>query len=78
MKNPQYSYTFAGWDKAITAVTGDATYTAVFTQTIKQYKVAFDASGHGSSPAAITVSVGQKITTQFGINNSNCVYTKTF
>ena len=57
----QYSYAFAGWDKAITAVTGDVTYTAVFTQTAKRYKVTFDANGHGTSPAAITVSVGQKI-----------------
>ena len=35
----QYSYDFAGWDPELTTVTGDADYTAVFTQRINQYKI---------------------------------------
>ena len=37
----QYSYEFAGWNKTIVAVTGNTTYTAVFTQITNSYVVTF-------------------------------------
>lgn len=37
--NAQYFYTFSGWSPEITSVTGDITYTALFSQGIKGYRI---------------------------------------
>ena len=37
----QYSYTFTGWDKEITEVTGDAVYTAVYEAKVNVYTIKF-------------------------------------
>ena len=37
----QYTYTHLDWDPALTAVTGDATYTATYSTTLNQYTIRF-------------------------------------
>ena len=37
----QYTYTFKDWDKEIAEVTGEATYNAEFTPTLRSYKIIF-------------------------------------
>ncbi len=38
-RTQQYSYEFAGWDPELTTVSGDATYTARFTETVNTYTI---------------------------------------
>ncbi|MBE6464305.1 MAG: hypothetical protein E7003_03145 [Eggerthellaceae bacterium] len=37
----QYDYVFAGWSPEVSDVTGDATYTATYDETLRQYNVTF-------------------------------------
>ena len=37
----QYEYSFAGWTPALAEVTGEATYTATYNETVRQYTVKF-------------------------------------
>ena len=37
--NAQYSYEFSGWDPAVVEVTGEATYTAQFTESVNAYTI---------------------------------------
>lgn len=41
----QYTYSFAGWDKPIATVTGNATYKATYNSVVNQYQVIFDTKG---------------------------------
>ena len=39
--NEQYTYNFSGWDKAVVAVGGNATYKAQFEQVVNKYTISF-------------------------------------
>ncbi len=45
----QYTYTFNGWDKTLTAVTGNETYTAVFTESVREYTITWIVDGQSTS-----------------------------
>jgi hypothetical protein len=53
----EYRYTFGWWTPTIVNVTWDATYTATYNSTTKQYTVTFDSDGW-SSVDPITVDYG--------------------
>ena len=46
--DPEYTYTFAGWDNEIAPVTGDATYTATYNSSLRIYDASVGESLHGS------------------------------
>ena len=75
----QYSYTFSGWDKEITAVTGDVTYTAQFTETTNTYTVTW-IDGDGNTLKTDTVAYGTTPTYDGATptKESNAQYTYTF
>ena len=62
----QYTYTFTGWSPAIATVTGDATYTATYSQTVNIYTITwldYDGStiktetlAYGATPTCATPS----------------------
>ena len=56
----EYTYTFAGWSPEITSVTGEATYTATFTETPVDYKLTWKVDGE--SYRNETVPFGNTIT----------------
>jgi hypothetical protein len=53
----EYTYTFSGWSPAIVAVTGNATYTATFSNDVNSYTVTLDAE-HGTVTGAGTYTYG--------------------
>ena len=58
---PYASYIFKGWSPALTEVTVDATYTAVFEEIPVTFPVTFDLHGHGGTVPGQSVAYGAKV-----------------
>ena len=58
----QYTYTFKGWSPEVSAVTGNVTYTATYTQTVNTYTVTFDANGGKGSMEDQSFNYGADVT----------------
>ena len=57
----QYSYTFAGWDSALTNIVADRTITATYTESLREYAIKY-------------VSKGVTVKTANGLYGDNIVY----
>lgn len=57
----QYNYTFSGWSPSVGAITGNTTYTAQFTQTLRNYAVTFK-DENGATLKTETVNYGSTVT----------------
>ena len=73
----QYSYTFKGWSPAITAVTGDTTYTAQFDSTVNEYTITWK-NDDGSVIDTTTVEYGTVPTHADATKAATAQYTYTF
>ncbi len=56
----QYRYTFKDWDKPLTAVTEDTTYTATFNEILREYTVTWKNQDGTQTIDTTTVKYGQK------------------
>lgn len=65
--SPAYHYEFKGWQPEITKVTGNATYTAVFEQTITCYDITFELDEGESRMLSVPYGSVPVFTEEFGV-----------
>ncbi len=73
----QFSYTFTGWSPAVAAVTGDATYTAVFKETTNSYSVTWKMDD-GSELGKETYAYGEMPAHEAPAKEATAQYSYTF
>ena len=73
----QYTYDFAGWTPNVVSVTGDATYTATYTQTLRYYTVTWK-DDNGSTLGSDTLPYGDTPLRADPTKAATAQYTYTF
>ena len=72
----EYTYTFSGWSPTLEEVSGNATYTAVFTESVREYDITFIVNGEST---VISVEYGElPVFSGSTTKNSTAQYTYTF
>ena len=75
----QYTYKFAGWDKEITVVTGNATYTAEFTNILNYYTIKFvGENGVVLQETKVAYGATPEYTGETPVKEGNAQYSYTF
>lgn len=73
----QYSYTFAGWNPSPTSVTGNAVYTATYTQSLRSYTIVWQ-QDDGTLIDTTTVAYGEVPTHADAVKAPDVDFTYTF
>ena len=73
----EYTYTFAGWSPAVSAVSGNATYTATYTATKNSYTITW-LQDDGNTIDETTVEYGEVPTHEDPTKDATAEYTYTF
>ena len=76
-EDAQYTYAFSGWSPAVSAVTGNATYTAVYTSTVKTYTVTWK-QDDGTVIDTATVAYGETPTHSDPVKAATAQYSYIF
>ena len=74
----QYSYAFAGWDAALAAVTGEATYSATFDSTVNKYLITFKNGDETLQSTEVEYGVAPVYTGEMPSRPATAEYTYSF
>ncbi len=74
----QYTYTFTGWDTTPVAVTGPATYTATFSETVNEYEISWVVEGVTVASGAVAYGTRPTYTGETPTKESTAEYSYEF
>ena len=74
----QYTYKFAGWTPEVVVVTGDATYTATYTETVNSYTIIWKNNGTELTRATVDYGETPVYSGATPTKTGNAQYTYTF